>query len=100
MVLYNGQEATVTGWFMDGHGHQLFLQRAGEHDVGSGSARSFGQRVIAVGRDRGTGTVGLRYNPKFGLEFTASAVSSTSGKGIAQREDAAAQRWRLSFRGD
>ena len=27
MTLYNGQEATVTGWFVDRHGHQLFLQR-------------------------------------------------------------------------
>ena len=26
-LLYNGQVAKVTGWFVDGHGHQLFMQR-------------------------------------------------------------------------
>lgn len=27
ITLHNGQEVTTTGWFVDKHGHQLFLQR-------------------------------------------------------------------------
>jgi hypothetical protein len=26
-IVYNGQQLGNTGWFVDGHGHRLFLQR-------------------------------------------------------------------------
>jgi hypothetical protein len=26
-IVYNGQQLGDTGWFVDGHGHRLFLQR-------------------------------------------------------------------------
>ncbi len=26
-ILHNGQQNEITGWFMDRHGHQLFMRR-------------------------------------------------------------------------
>lgn len=53
IVVVNGQRVPVTGWFVDGHGHRIFLQRTQLAPVcpRRGAETTMWRLVRSIGKD-------------------------------------------------